>query len=278
MIRFATALIFLAAPLAQAAPQAVHAPVYLKTDQILSIHACRKQALPVLSKWKSLDQWTEKGMPNPTGTSYASPTETIGKWITLFVGEPGKPLGAALTERSGSAITEWSAPDCVPKISFRKGPAPSKKPEPGLAQAPLTDDDVRKIVTTHPTGVFYVWSPEMPLSVNGYKNIEAACKKLGANLTPILHPSAGVPQAKKALAKAKDPATKGLAKSPKSTAFEFQFRHLYLHAPSILIFKEGRFIGHVVPGVMPAKDYEELIRERLELASGSAAPSKPKGP
>ena len=128
------------------------------------------------------------------------------------------------------------------------------------ASEPLTDEAVGTIVDRGSAGVFYAWSPHMPLSVDGLNEILAAGEKMSIDVIAVLSPHANVEYARDRLE------DRGLPVSllRENQSSELVKRDLFLHAPAILVFDEGEFVSPVLPGLRRADDYAELISRFLE--------------
>ena len=131
------------------------------------------------------------------------------------------------------------------------------------ASEPLTDEAVGVILERGSAGVFYAWSPHMPLSVDGLREILGAGEKLNVDVIPVLSPHANVKYARDRLE------DRGLPESllRESRSTELIKRELFLHAPAILVFNDGKFVSPVLPGLRRADDYVELIGRFLDLAA-----------
>jgi hypothetical protein len=128
--------------------------------------------------------------------------------------------------------------------------------------APISDGEVSAILDRGTPGLFYAWSPHMPLSVDGLKEIIAAGKQLDVLVLPVLSPHANVDYARDRLRDRGLPA--GLLRQSESA--ELVKQDLFLHAPAIIIFDEGEFVSPVLPGLRRADDYAELIGRFLGAA------------
>ena len=125
--------------------------------------------------------------------------------------------------------------------------------------APLTDVEVTAILERGSPGVFYAWSPHMPLSVDGLKEIISAGEQLDVMVMPVLSPHANVEYARDRLADRLLP--EELLRESESP--ELVKRDLFLHAPAILVFDDGEFVSPVLPGLRRSDDYVELITRFL---------------
>ena len=126
----------------------------------------------------------------------------------------------------------------------------------------LTDDDVAQTLAGGETGVFYAWSPHMPLSVDGLGEILAAGKRMGISVMPVLSSHANVEYARDRAGHLDLP--DGFFR--RCLSAELEQRDFNVHAPAILVFDAGRFISPVIPGFRYAADYEALIGRFLASA------------
>jgi len=127
---------------------------------------------------------------------------------------------------------------------------------------PLTDPEVKAVLDRGSPGVFYAWSPHMPLSVDGLAEIIAAGESLDLVVIPVLSGHANVDYARDRIEGRELPETV----LRQSESGELIKRDLFLHAPAILIFDGGKFVSPVLPGFRYAADYEQLIGRFLESA------------
>lgn len=146
--------------------------------------------------------------------------------------------------------------DASCRASIDSHPRPEQTKSPDV----LTDEDVAAIVDGHEAGVFYAWSPHMPLSVDGYAEIRAAAEALDIAVTPVLNGHTNIDYAHDRARRVDMPAA-GFAEN---RSVELNLRALNVHAPAILIYAHGRIVSPVIPGFRYAKDYAGLIGEFIE--------------
>ena len=123
----------------------------------------------------------------------------------------------------------------------------------------VTDDTVRDILDRGLPGVFYAWSPHMPLSVDGLSEILAAGERLDLLVIPVLSSHANIEYARSRIVARNLP--ESILRRGQST--ELVGRDLFVHAPAILIFDNSEFVSPVLPGFRYAADYEALIERYL---------------
>jgi len=177
-------------------------------------------------------------------------TRTMGVWLI----EQTSPTATALTRVAAGRIerVEWGAA-CVPT---RRSAA-----RPVAAAPAFTDADLAALVESGASGVIYLWSPHLPLSVDGYAQVAAAADRRGVKVEPLLAADADRRFAAEAVASGRLPATALRA----ADAVELEFRGLALHAPAVLVFAGGRLRGAVLPGYKTADEYSAFFTRVLDL-------------
>lgn len=136
---------------------------------------------------------------------------------------------------------------CKPEITVQKSPA-SKQPSENIS-----DSTISKFLKDTSNGVIYVWSPAMPLSVEGLREIQAAAAAENFKILAVLDPNANLGEAKKLLASRKLP----LSYATKSDSTELKFRGVYNHFPAALFFKESKLSDIKVPGYKSTAGYRQ---------------------
>ena len=127
----------------------------------------------------------------------------------------------------------------------------------------LADEDVNSILQRGSPGVFYAWSPHMPLSVDGLREIIEVGERLDLIVVPVLSSHSNAAYAREQIAGMGLPDS--VLRQGRSTVLVSL--DLFVHAPAIVIFDNGRFVSPVLPGFRYAADYEALISGYLQQAS-----------
>jgi hypothetical protein len=124
----------------------------------------------------------------------------------------------------------------------------------------FTDADLDRLLRTEQRFVLYVWSPHMPLSVEGVHEAIRAGHALGIPVVPLLDPRADRTYARSAAAAASLPShALRVARSA-----ELIRREVFHHAPTVIAFAHGRQAGPVRPGYFDGAGYEHLLRRLFE--------------
>jgi hypothetical protein len=175
------------------------------------------------------------------------PTTTLGVWVV----EDASPRHAAATRVGAGRLEQvtWSA-DCVP---HRTGRPRASAPGPSFS-----DGDLRTRLAIGGRGALYVWSPHMPLSVDGYRQLEPAARSRQVAVDVLLDPAANRDFARAALAA-------GLPASALRVvdAVELEFREATVHAPSLLVYRDGRVVEAILRGYRTTAEYEQFLDREL---------------
>ena len=180
------------------------------------------------------------------------PTATLGTWV-VELGNAGE---TSLVRMAPDRITRvaWSA-SCVAVETSRERP---RVPEPRF-----DDDDVQRLVGANGRGVIYLWSPHMPLSIDGFRSLRTAAETRGLTVYAVLDPAADRTFAATSLAAAGLPATALRV----ADSVELLFRDVVLHAPSIQAYGGGHLRGSAFPGYHSAEDYGAFLDRVLSAGA-----------
>ena len=172
-------------------------------------------------------------------------TSTAGAWIV----ERQAPGEASLTRVAPDQIKriQWTAPACQPSEDSRAR-VPATPPA-------FTDRDLDTLVRAQRPVMLYLWSPHMPLSVDGWAEAQRAATARGITVEPLLDP-----QADRGFAATSAKAA-GLPDSALRVvdSVELQFRELALHAPSLAVIGGARMLGAPLRGYRTADEYGTFL-------------------
>lgn len=172
------------------------------------------------------------------------PTSTLGTWVV----EVRLPNDVTLRRVTDSDLTEvmWSD-QCVPSTTTTTRQT--------SAAARFTDADLRRAIAAQPRGLLYVWSPHMPLSVEGVAQARFMAERRGLSLIVLLDPAANEALARSVAAQhAWPPDTVLVADST-----ELRFRDVLVHAPTLQAFAGGRLVGSAFPGHHSSEEYAAYL-------------------
>jgi hypothetical protein len=210
---------------------------------------CFKQMKDIIKDNSPVGEWRMKVKPDLT-PQYLRPTKTLSKWIKL---EKNQNEEIVIRETPFDQMIVRFDKNCKRSMSVVKT---------NYYQTPngFTDYKLAQTVQKNKSGIIYTWSPNMNLSVEGIKYIQEVAKNKKLSLTIVLDPYANEAKAKKMLTK------NGLGKIQvqKLSSIEMINRNTLLHFPNILMFKDGKMQGPMVPGLLSSHDYSIIIKKYLE--------------
>lgn len=209
---------------------------------------CPTQMEAARRRWAAVAPPLAQPPLTPGATLRHWPTPAVGVWLV----EELAPDHASLTRVDATSLT---------RISYAAGCTATTNtwPRPSAPPPAFNDGDLAALLASGAHGVLYLWSPHMPLSVDGFAALVTAARTRGLRLEPLLDPAAD-----RAFATTQA-AARGLptAALRVADAVELQFRELALHAPSAAVFADGRLVGPVLRGYRTADEYSEFISRVL---------------
>lgn len=217
---------------------------------------CAEQVLGALDHWEPPTYWHPFTSGAP-GTHLASPTDQIGTW--LYINVDGTHVTASRRTENSDLTVAWNAPECASESALKRTPAATH-----LGENNFVDEDLatylEKSAETHSPGIIYTWSPHMPLSIEGLKEVRRASKKLGFQLLVLLDPNASPALARRVAKK------NGFPDSvlKKTRSAELVQRDVLYHYPSYTYFRDGKLLGMARPGYDEPKRLEAQVQEKLK--------------
>ncbi len=203
--------------------------------------ACPEKVKSILKEWKATNDWQEEKQAGLKGSFFASPTDKVGEWVLARRIPNGTVLSKARDDGRIEIVFDEKKCDSKTKTYTHKKPSG------------FTDTELESFVKKNKTGVIYVWSPRMSLSENGIKEIQTAAR---SKKLPVL-----VLMDKDLPASERQKLEKKLGKDVTRTvdSFELNMRHVQMHFPALLVFKDQK----ILPGVKYG--YEKADRYKLDL-------------
>jgi hypothetical protein len=192
--------------------------------------------------WHGAGEW-HRLAPYPVARD-ASPTDSIGVWL-----ERSRAIDGSLELRRVSAnetlVARTSGASCEVHVTRHR-----RSYDAATTSAAFTDDDLRTLVRENESGMIYVWSPGMPLSVRGLDEARAAAKALGISFTAVVADAA--PGDLRAV-------DRSIARS--MSALDLVYRNATLHYPSVTFYDHGELLGSAIPGYKQRDTYVMLARD-----------------
>ena len=119
----------------------------------------------------------------------------------------------------------------------------------------FADEDYQNVLRSQSRVFFYTFSPSMPLSLNGLKEIHAAAESLGATLVPLADPAAREVEVLKV----------GDARIRYQRSQFLRDRGIQLHYPSVMVANGNKLVGARIAGFKTRGEYVTLISEMIDV-------------
>jgi hypothetical protein len=184
---------------------------------------------------RQLELWAATGevFRAPSGVdgreTFRFATVEIGRWVTLQKDPSLREAVLVESSAEGSKRVELDS-DCRPRtteLELDRGSAPP---------AGFSDRDLKSLLDRDDRLVVFLWSPHMPLSAEALPEIEAAAREVGVPFVAVCDPSSDPHYVERVAAE------RGLeeAASRPLVSVELLMRNIAVHAPTILVFRDGR--------------------------------------
>ncbi len=235
----------------------VFAETELKTidvDKFIEKNHCHKEIKNLLSDWNaSSDKWRAI-LASEGSLLYNKPTNMLSVWIEFQQKDsrtqfskitPGNITNIVFNEKCEKLL------DVIATKNIPKTPANV-----------VDDKKLFSILNKDLTGLIYSWSPHMTLSVRGLKEIQAiaAEKKLPLTVLMDSQSASELELAQKILDKEKIKLDKILIGS----SMELYYRRTHIHYPNLIVFKNGRIIDGMLPGLAGHDQYSDFIKAQVK--------------
>ena len=123
----------------------------------------------------------------------------------------------------------------------------------------FTDRDLHQLLESGRSGILFSWSPHMPLSMKALAILQRLAHPLHLNIIPVLDPDADIKMAQVVSIKHRlgSPSLRKIASS------ELLELGLGIHFPAVLVFRNGKIRGGVIPGSKEPQIYRKLILREM---------------
>jgi hypothetical protein len=220
---------------------------------------CADAVAARLAAWEASGESFEDVGPMPGTQTWRLSTRQFGVWVVAHVDQHHH----AMLERVDSRE--------VHRVVFHHSCASetmrADRPDEPAGSA-WADRDLGTLLQETGTGLLFVWSPHMPLSVDAYHHAARAAAAEGIAMTVLLHPDADAEYARVTASFGRLPA----AALRSFRSIELSMRNATIHAPSVFIYRDGRLSGLALPGYRNEASYRVLIRSRLESHGNAGQP------
>ncbi|MDA1102248.1 MAG: hypothetical protein O2956_01440 [Gemmatimonadetes bacterium] len=220
---------------------------------------CGREVAETLHDFRAVSRYLTAPPSADGGRSYRLPTSTRSDWVILTVPNRGRPQVSRLTP-AGATVRTFASDCSVDERSVAR----STPPQEGAVganrsegrPARFTDADLGSALSAaagRPV-VVYVWSPHMPLSVDGFAEIQKAADRLGLSVEPVLIARGDADFARREAERVGMPASA----LREIDSVELVMRDAQVHAPSILVFGPDR-VSPVLPGYRNSDGYGRYL-------------------
>lgn len=217
--------------------------------EVLAGLSCRAEITPVLSTVAKHREWTADIGVYDTARTYRSPSDEIGKWIEFRIFRKDM---VQIVIRTAYKVQEYSFGSAGGSVGCKIDYASHDfKYDTKRMKNAFSDASLNELLKKYRRGIIYVWSPNMPFSVQGMDVIRAAGRRMKIPVFMLADPHASRVDVNRVVA------------SLPNESFELFQRGVGVHYPTIVMFKNGRIVGPSLPGVKSESIYQELILERL---------------
>lgn len=220
---------------------------------------CETQVLDLLSKLETPTEWIPITGPliPKEGHFRLFKSGTENKNITLELGTADKQTRVKRSDLRNMVIYDFTAASkCEMKMSVHKFDIPKSKRMPEF-----TDIEVGRLMKesaqNQSTVLFYLWSPNMNLSVTGVNEIRKIAEELGMKLVVMADSSANDDRIKKTTMAETWPWDYGYTLE----ADLLKSRNMGIHFPALIVMKNGELSDSMRPG------YDEPVRLKKFLSS-----------
>jgi len=224
-------------------------------ERLLAGVRCEPVVRRQLAEWDADLGRAVADASGPTGGRSARvPTGSIGLWVRVVEETPREVAIERVTARR------------IERLRFDDECAATELAvaTPPLLAGAFTDSELIARVARGDRGVFLLWSPHMPLSVDQHAVLATVANELGLIVVPLLDPAADDAYAARV---ARERALPAEAIRPLG-GIELAFRGMTTHTPSLQLFGGGRLVGPVLYGYRNAA----ALREALERTLGGRDP------
>ncbi|MBY0517888.1 MAG: hypothetical protein K2P81_13340 [Bacteriovoracaceae bacterium] len=212
-------------------------------------YKCWKKIQNQIDKDEIEGKWRAKLNPK-NSFMYMAPTSRVGRWWIL-----DKEEGFEILVKETAfdrVVLKYPLKNCQPEMAHVVFSNPLK--------SGFTDASLAQTIEKNKSGLVYTWSPGMGFSLDGMKAIQKAAEKNKLSLSILTDPNADIKTAKEALSKA---GLKDITIIP-NTSMDLRFRNALIHFPNLMMYKDGKMVDVIVPGVMGAEQYAEVINSFME--------------
>jgi hypothetical protein len=199
--------------------------------------------------WGGTGEWRRLA-PYPVPRE-ASPTSEIGVWLERWTLESGAvELRRVSAHETRTARVAGS--ECVIELAAHR-----RQYDSTVMATSFTDAALRDVVRANARGMIYVWSPGMPLSIQGFAEARAAAASLGIAFTAVVA-DARPGELDSLRVVSRVAARIAPSDSRAMESVELVYRNATVHYPAVVLYKDGAILDAVIPGYKGRDTYRKL--------------------
>lgn len=221
--------------------------MFVLEAQLASGFPCVDAVERQLAQWHATDEVLMAPGGPLGGHVYRIATEELGVWITMHQPRGLETTSLFLTSAERTLRLDFGRTCQLKTVELPRPPDPP--------DGAFTDVDLEHRLALDDRLVIYLWSPHLPLSVEGYAEIARAASALGVPLVAVVDASADSDFVRRVAEEHDIPAE---AERPMRSV-ELLFRDLTVHTPSIVVFHDG-IVSSPLPGYRNSDAYLEHLK------------------
>ncbi|MBY0414557.1 MAG: hypothetical protein K2Q18_10340 [Bdellovibrionales bacterium] len=224
-------------------------------EAVTQKNSCHQEIEHLINEWGSLpkDKWRAVLSSNDKFI-YVKPTSKFAVWIEFQeMGEgielskvtPGNITAVKFDKKCQRSFNIMSAKKVISKV-------------PNV----VDDQALFGMISKHATGLIFSWSPHMGLSLKGLKIIQQLALGLKLPLIVLMDAQASseVEFAKKRL----EDENIQIGKILIGSSMDLFYRRTHIHYPNLIVFKDGRIVEGMLPGLANENQALDFIKDQLK--------------
>jgi hypothetical protein len=206
----------------------VHDYMTLPSAQLINKALCQQQIKKIIKGWHATGEW-KKEIFGGKEVTMISPTSKIGYWVEVSLNNNEKFQAVRLINEVHSVEVSFNrlCESSVKNIN-RSIKRPKKKG--------FNDADLVNYIKSHDYGIIYFWSPQMPLSLEGIKEIDRVAKKLNIPILYLADPKSKKRELLEIVNKNNLPIPRPILRL---SSIDLILRGASLHYPGLISFQKG---------------------------------------
>ena len=227
-------------------------PWFLLVPQLLSGFPCTDAVERQLEAWHATDEVLKAPGGPLGGDVYRIATNETGVWITVHQPRGLDTISLFLTNAGGTVRLDFNS--VIPFGNSCEPESIPSFPAMELLTDAFTDEHLKELLAEDDRLVVFLWSPHLPLSVEGYHEIVHAASSLDIPVVAVVDGTADIEFVRRVADEQGIP--EGARRPMRSV--ELLFRDIAVHTPSVLVFSKGH-VSAPLPGYRNRDAYRQYL-------------------